>query len=210
MAPVGGRPFLEHLMAYWINQGIKRFTLSVGYLAETVHRHFGESFMGCPVRYVVESEPLGTGGALRRVVSGTEWVGENVVVLNGDTWYEVDLDELAQANDRANAAITLALREIDGSDRYAGVEMDAGGMITAFGVAKNTKCLINGGCYIFRHSAVSKLLSPFPEKFSFEADLLPVAAEARAVAGCVQDKTFLDIGGPSDYHRAPAVLPVAP
>jgi D-glycero-alpha-D-manno-heptose 1-phosphate guanylyltransferase len=64
MAPVGGRPFLELLLQYWIGQGVHRFVLSIGYLAEKISAHFGAAWGGAEIAYARETEPLGTGGGL--------------------------------------------------------------------------------------------------------------------------------------------------
>ena len=64
MAPVNGRPFLEHQMDFYAAQGITHFVLSVGYLAEVITKHFGDTYRGCAIDYAVETTPLGTGGGL--------------------------------------------------------------------------------------------------------------------------------------------------
>ena len=68
LASVRGRPFLEYLLSYWINNNAYRFILSVGYKHQQIMNHFGSSFNGIPVTYVIEDEPLGTGGALLKVL----------------------------------------------------------------------------------------------------------------------------------------------
>src|SRR5207237_2019404 len=64
MAPVGGRPFLERLLDYWIGQGVRRAVLAVGYLHDMIRGHFGDEYRGCAIAYSIEEQPLGTGGAL--------------------------------------------------------------------------------------------------------------------------------------------------
>ena len=64
MAPVRGRPFLEHLLDYWLHQGVNHFVLSVGYLHELIIDHMGSNYKGAMIEYVIEESPLGTGGGL--------------------------------------------------------------------------------------------------------------------------------------------------
>ena len=64
MAPVAGRPFLEHVLRGLAAQGVPRVVLSVGYLHEQIVAHFGPHFEGMAVDYEIESSPLGTGGAI--------------------------------------------------------------------------------------------------------------------------------------------------
>ena len=66
MAPVSGRPFLEIVLAGLSGKGFRRLVLSLGYMAETVVRHFGDRFAQMDLVYEIEDRPLGTGGALRR------------------------------------------------------------------------------------------------------------------------------------------------
>jgi len=91
MVIINGRPFLEYQMEYWINQGITRFILSVGYLKDLIINHFGDSFNGASIEYVVEPKPLGTGGGMLLAAKN---ITEIFIVLNGDTYIEVDLNSL--------------------------------------------------------------------------------------------------------------------
>jgi len=92
MAPVQGRPFLERLLDYWIGQGVQRAVLAVGYMHETVRKHFGEQYRNCAIDYSVEQQPLGTGGALVQTLPLVQ--GKTFLVLNGDTYFAVPLAKL--------------------------------------------------------------------------------------------------------------------
>ncbi len=209
LAPVRGRPFLEHLLMYWKKQGIRDFTLSVGYLADQIKNHFRDDYAGCTVKYAVEPQPLGTGGALRLALSGAAHCKSHILVINGDTWYEVSLKDLSDFHSAREATISIALRQVPNSDRYAGVDLDSNGWIRRFGVTSTGSCLINGGCYMVDREKMQNELAGFPSKFSFESDYLPLAAEGRRAAGIIQNKTFLDIGVPTDYYTAPEVIPAS-
>ena len=91
MAPINNRPFVEYQMDYWINQGITQFILSVGYLKDVIINHFGNSYKGISIEYVEESSPLGTGGGL---LFAAKNLHETFVVLNGDTFFEVNINSL--------------------------------------------------------------------------------------------------------------------
>src|SRR5438067_6674889 len=95
MAPIRGRPFLEYLFDHWIDQGIRRFTLSVGYRHEVIVDHFGKAYHGATIRYAVERSPLGTGGALLGTLA-TFSVEAPVLLLNGDTYFAVDVKRLSE------------------------------------------------------------------------------------------------------------------
>ena len=63
MVPFHNRPFLEHQMDYWIEQGIARFILSVGYLKYIIINHFGNSYKDVSIDNAIETSPLGTEGS---------------------------------------------------------------------------------------------------------------------------------------------------
>src|ERR1700730_16877403 len=90
LAPVGGRPFLEHQMAYWISQGVNRFILSVGYKAEMIIGSVGAQFCDAEVVYAIEDQPLGTGGALLHAKQQLK-LNEPFLVVNGDTFFYMPL-----------------------------------------------------------------------------------------------------------------------
>ncbi|WP_157844846.1 sugar phosphate nucleotidyltransferase [Methylocucumis oryzae] len=104
MASVSGRPFLEHLMDYWFAQGVTRFILSVGYQSDIITTHFGAHYRHARIDYAIESEPLGTGGGLFYAL---QEVDETVLVLNGDTFFSVALDELADFHKNHDSSWTF-------------------------------------------------------------------------------------------------------
>lgn len=208
MAPVNGRPFLEHLMDYWIGQGIQRFILSVGYLADKIESHFGYLYRGCEIRYVHENVPLGTGGGLRHALLKIPFETENsnILVLNGDTWYEVKLQKLVKDARAENKPITMALKPKSNNERYAGVTTDERGNVTQFGISSGEKIHINGGCYLLKALFVKCELQHLPNKFSLEMDFLEPMTRSGRVMSSIQDVTFLDIGLPADYAIAKDIL----
>ena len=68
MAPINGRPFLEILVDYLNGQGVTTVVLSVGHKRETIQTHFGSRWRGLEIRYCIEEQPLGTGGALKKAM----------------------------------------------------------------------------------------------------------------------------------------------
>lgn len=109
MAPIAGRPFLEYLFDYWIDQGIERFVLSVGYRHEAIVEHFGDGYRGATLHYAREPRPLGTGGGLLMALEHLTEADENFLLLNGDTWFTLDLATLQQYAEQHHADCCLAL-----------------------------------------------------------------------------------------------------
>lgn len=203
MAPVHNRPFLEYILMWLREYKVTKLILSTGYMAEMVRSYFGDNFRGIPVEYSYECEPLGTGGGMLRALNRT--TGENVAVINGDTWFPVDLDILLAKHLSLDGGITLALKLITESDRYGSVMMDKDGTIKKF-LEKQylLEGYINGGIYMLRKSYVLGL--DLPDKCSFETDVLEQEATSGMIKGIVFGDPFLDIGIPEDYGKAELVL----
>ncbi len=210
MAPVAGRPFLEHLLGAWIAQGVGNFVLSVGYRAEAITAHFGESWGGARIRYAVEERPLGTGGALRL---GSRLVppGAPFLAMNGDTFLEASLAELEAFHRARGAELSLALAPHPGAARFDGVDLDPAFRVASLrGRAPQGGGWINGGLYLFGSAAPLEELGPGP--CSFENDVLPAwIAAGRPLYGCPMRGRFIDIGVVEDYRTAQTLFgPSAP
>ena len=208
MAPVAGRPFLELLIDYWIEQGIQHFVLSVGYMADRIEEHFGNVYRGKRVSYIYEKTPLGTGGGVRQALLSTKWEKSHLLLVNGDTWYEASLSQLVTDASASIKPITMALKPMSANDRYGGVVINTLNCVIEFDTKNNGQCLVNGGCYLLDIDAVSQCLALYPEHFSLEQDFLVSQAREGNVAASIQDKTFLDIGIPADYATASQVVGV--
>jgi D-glycero-alpha-D-manno-heptose 1-phosphate guanylyltransferase len=211
MAPVGGRPFLELLMDYHREQGIRRFILSTGWKADCVIEHFGAVFRGAAVDYVREERPLGTGGGLALVLKRMPELDGRALLLNGDTWLTFSLPRLvADAADRLPA--TMVLVELAAAGRYGEVDTDDRGRVRRFGPRTSTAglcpkknagpVLVNAGCCLLELDALRRILMGFPPRFSLEQDLFAPLAERGLLQGSIhKEAEFLDIGVPDDYLR---------
>lgn len=202
LAPVRGRPFLEWLLDYWLARGVGRFVFSVGYRAEQIRGHFGNEYRGAQLDYVCEEEPLGTGGAVARVLSTISWQKKHFLLLNGDTWLTADPEALAEAADRLQTPVSLVLVEVPDNRRYGAVDADEAGRVKCFGPpTPGRPAWINAGCTLVDAAETRRLLSGFPPRFSLESDFLPGLAERGFLGANRQTAEFIDIGVPDDYHR---------
>lgn len=206
MAPVSGRPFLEHQMDYWIDQGVSQFVVSVGYMKEAITDYFGSSYRTTPLTYAIEEEPLGTGGGLLLAAQGLR---DPFLVLNGDTFFEVDLTELLKFHVERSSEWTFSLFRANEADRYMGMEVKADGEIGSLkSGAGEPGRLANGGVYLVNPSVLAKTKFVPGSKFSLEDDLLPAfVTQGGKLYGLEFAGSFIDIGVPDDYYRATDVLP---
>jgi len=206
MAPVAGVPFLQHLLRYLEEQGATRVILSLGH----GHRHIldwldAERRTRLEVLWVIEEEPLGTGGGIRLALEAAR--EEVVFILNGDTFFDVPLASLgALLRENSTAETALALKPMRDYDRYGTVVLEeTTRVVNRFEEkAPRAEGLINGGAYAVRRETF--LAHPFPQKFSFEKEYLEAVVETGVLRGLPCGGYFIDIGIPGDYERAQTEL----
>lgn len=196
LAPIRDLPFLAYLFHYLHQEGISRIILSLGYKHELVEEWLLTYPSPVPTDVVVENEPLGTGGGLKFALQkATE---ENVLVVNGDTLFSLNVSELSKVHQANDCSVTLGLKPMQKFDRYGTVDFD-GEHITAF--REKQYCaegLINGGVFILNKDALNMM----PAKFSMEQDFLSIEVNKKNVGGYIEDAYFIDIGIPTDYEKA--------
>lgn len=201
MAPVAGRPFLCYVLDELERQGYGHVVLATGYMHDVVEHHFGNRYRSLAIDYARELQPLGTGGA---IVNGLQHcTEERVTVLNGDTLFRIDHDELAVLGN--DCRLALVLRHVPDAGRYGAVEVDGTGRVVAFREKDPAadSGLINGGIYRMHRSLLADRSVGVP--FSFEKEILQPLRER--FAAYVSDGYFIDIGVPDDYVRAQTELP---
>ncbi|MGC4079340.1 MAG: nucleotidyltransferase family protein [Rubrivivax sp.] len=199
MAEVAGKPFLFYLLDYLVTQKCTRVILSLGYMHEVITGHPGLKTFPLIIDFVIEEQPLGTGGGIRLAMN--EAREANVAVINGDTMFQVDFAEMLRLHETRHADVTLALKPMEDFDRYGAVTIDDQQLITAFHEkAFRASGLINGGVYIIKRT--SFLAKTKDEIFSFEKEYLEPAVPLRRLAGYRADTYFIDIGIPSDFEKA--------
>ena len=211
LADVAGLPFLAHLLDRLAAQGAQRIVLSAGYRADQIVAFLNAApAPGLDVTLVAETEPLGTGGALRFARDASRLVGP-FLALNGDTFFSGDLAHLASA--RGDAPVALAVVRVPDVRRYGSVQFDeaagaAGAPVTAFEEKGRTGSgWINAGAYALSADSLDVLAPGQPASFEREV-LVGLTGQARAVP--YPAATFLDIGTPDDYARAARFLTAAP
>lgn len=207
MAPIAGRPFLEYLMDYWIGQGIERFVLSVGYRHEVIQDHFGSTYRGARLDYAVEDTPMGTGGGV--LLAAARLRGDSpFLLLNGDTYFAVELAQLERFAVEHEADWCFSLFRANEAGRYMGMNIGTDGRVLALKSNDDQiGRLANGGVYrVHPRALVDHPFTP-GRKVSLEDDLFASAmARGQALFGLECSGAFIDIGIPSDYHRADHVL----
>jgi D-glycero-alpha-D-manno-heptose 1-phosphate guanylyltransferase len=202
MAPVQGRPFLGFVLDQLVDAGFKTAILAVGYRHEAIHAYFGTDYRSLALRYSVEREPLGTGGAIRLACAQSR--NRNIFVLNGDTYVELDFRAMLDAHVCRSAQLTMAVCQVADVARY-GALLVSNGIVRGF----REKGLsgpgwINAGVYVLGPA----LRNRFPPHgaFSFEENVLAPEVESIRPLAFSAAAPFVDIGVPDDYARAQLLL----
>ncbi|EPN4754006.1 D-glycero-D-manno-heptose 1-phosphate guanosyltransferase [Campylobacter jejuni] len=192
MAPINDKPFLEFIFEYLKKQGIKEVILAVSYKYEVIQEYFKDEFLGIKIKYSIEKEPLGTGGAIKEAL---KFIKNEAYVLNGDTFFDIDLSKLKLNRSK----ICLALKQMNDFDRYGMINIDKHGLVISFEEKVFKKQgLINGGIYLLTKDIFNDFA--LQEKFSFEEFLQENYKKLKARA-CIFDDYFIDIGVPEDYYN---------
>ena len=204
MAPINNIPFLEYILNYLSSFNILTVHLAVGYKKELIINYFGHQFKSISLNYVLEEDPLGTGGAIKKALLETK--SSNILILNGDTFFQLGIEELGNFHLLNNSDVTIALKPMIKFDRYGTVLCNNESRVINFSEKQFCdKGLINGGVYVLKSDIFDKL--QLPDQFSLEKDFFEKYYTEKKMLGFISDTYFIDIGIPSDYEKAKLTLP---
>ena len=154
------------------------------------------------IKYALEKEPLGTGGAIRNAAQLLE-TQESIVILNGDVLSSHDLAEQIKQHEANDADVTLHLTQVEDARAFGCVPTDADGRVTAFleKMDQPVTNQINAGCYVFNPRVLSSI--PLATVVSIERETFPqlVTSGAR-IYGYLENAYWLDIGTPKALLKA--------
>lgn len=217
MLPVAGVPFTVHQITRARDAGVTRIVLATSYRADVFREFMDEADLGIEVVIATESEPLGTGGAIRHALPFLESSGdEPVLIFNGDVLTGLDIRALVDHHVRTSSDVTLYLTPVDDPRAYGLVPTDHTGRVTAFLEKPTTDeeivtNNINAGCYVFRRSLIDTI--PAGRPVSVERETFPgLLAGQSLVTGVVDSGYWLDLGTPLSFVQGSCdlVLGAAP
>lgn len=201
MAPINAIPFLNYMFDYLKFYNIEHVVLSTGYLSEKVSEYYKEEFNGIKISYTKEKTPLGTGGGIRLAMLKCET--KNVLVLNGDSFFDVNLNKYFNQHSTFHSDCTLALRKVDNAARYGTIQLGNMNVIKKFKEKDSVEKegLINGGVYIL-NKELFLTKTTANSSFSIEKDFYETKINELTIFGFEYDGYFIDIGIPEDYTKA--------
>ena len=200
LAPVGDAPFLQLLVKQLCSQGIRRLVMCTGHLADQVEKEFSDGHKwDVAITYSRESHPLGTAGAVKLAERHLPEVSD-FLVMNGDSFLELDFRELIRFHQEHNGLVSMAVRRVPDATRYGTVQLDDHNRVVGFREKMGVPVsgIVNGGVYMFKRA----VLQHIPDgPASLEKDVFPLLLE-HGVYALEQEGLFIDIGTPEDYARA--------
>ena len=203
MLTVAGVPVTEHQLAMAKAAGITEIVLATSYLSEVFIPYFGDgSKWGMKIKYAVEKEPLGTGGAIRNAAKLLD-TNESVVILNGDVLSSHKLSEQIRQHEAHDADVTLHLTQVEDARAFGCVPTDSDGRVSAFLEKMENPITnqINAGCYVFNPRVISTI--PLDTVVSVERETFPqLVAKSAKVFGYLENAYWLDIGTPRALLKA--------
>ena len=201
MASIAGRPFLEILLSMLARKGFTRVVLSLGFMADNIIEHFGDNYLGMALVHEVESQPLGTGGAIRAALACC--VTDHIFVFNGDTYLDLEVDELEHLW-QAGRHPVIVVREVPDTARFGSVELYEGRINAFLEKGGAGPGLINAGCYVLPKNALNDF--PLGQPFSLETEFFIKQLQRIRFDGFITHGRFIDIGVPDDYALAQTAL----
>ena len=198
LAPVGRRPFIDIQIDALLAAGIDDVILSLGYGADTVVQALAATAAARPVRYVIEPNLLGTGGAIAHVMDTLKL--DETLVANGDTYLSGDIGGMLAPLRRAQGELfRIAVVHVSERSRFGGVQVGANGQVEGFiDKGRQGPGVINAGLYRLCREAMPGKRSG---AYSLETEVLPALVAMGAVTALAVHGSFTDIGVPADYFQ---------
>ncbi|ODS37789.1 MAG: hypothetical protein A7316_01550 [Candidatus Altiarchaeales archaeon WOR_SM1_86-2] len=194
MVPIDEKPFMKYIISFLKKQNIREIVMSVGYLRENIIKYFGDGkSFGIRVEYAVEDELRGTAGAIK---NAENFIDDRFLVLNGDTFFSLNLMDFKKFHMEKNAMCTIALTKLNSADRYGTIDVRRSGEIMGFFEKKMSgKSIINAGFYLFE----LEMFDHLPKKGSLETDVFPLLVGK--IYGYISKGYFIDIGTHESYDK---------
>jgi NDP-sugar pyrophosphorylase family protein len=199
LAPVNDRPFVAYLLDQLAEANLDHVVLCTGYGAEQVRSALGDHYRSLEIEYSQEPAALGTAGALQFAVP--HFRSDTVLVLNGDSHCDVNLNAFVDWHRQRQANASIVLTEVDDAGRFGSVETNPAGTIVKFGEKLTTQASgwVNAGIYLIARQLIEEI--PQARAVSLERDVFPTWI-GRGFCGYRHDGVFLDIGTPESYAQA--------
>ena len=198
--PVLNAPFLEHVIHHLSRHQVKDIILAQGHLVQPIEGYLGDgSHFGVRLCYVIEDTPLGTAGAVKNVA---RYLAETFLVLNGDTFTDLDITAMIGFHRERKAKATIAIARVDDPTSYGLIETDTEGSVTRFlekpSRSEVTTNTVNVGTYVLEPDVLTQI--PPQTEVSIEREVFPqLLAQGKPICAYSASAYWIDIGTPEKY-----------
>ncbi len=197
MVRVAGRPILERLVLHLVGSGIRRIYLSISYLGHLIENHFGggERF-GCEIRYLRETHPLGTGGALSLLPESPQ---HPLLVLNGDLLTQADLGAMLEFHEHNLCMATVAVKRYSHRVPFGCLELQ-GTRVVGIEEKPILTRVVNAGIYVLGPELVASI--PRDQELPMTTLLEQALVDSCTVGAFEICDDWLDVGTPEQLRVA--------
>ena len=200
LLPIRGKPIIEHVIRNLKKHGITNIIISIGYKAEQVQEYFGDgSSLGISISYAIETEPLGTGGAVKLASKN---LTNPFFLVWGDNLMDINCSRMEQEFLSAGTPLIMALTPREDVENFGVAKLEGKKIITFVEKPKREEApsrLINAGAFIIDPSCLSLL----PEgKSSIEKDCFEKLAPQGKIAAFIHHGQWFPTDTLEKYHRA--------
>lgn len=194
---VGNKPVLETILLNFIEQGFYRFYISINYLGDQIRQYFQDgSAFGCEIRYLEETQRLGTAGALGLI---QESLSFPLIVMNGDIMSKVNFQQLLKFHEESQASGTMCVREYDFQVPYGVIQLKDH-QIQSIEEKPVQRFFVNAGIYVLNGHVLEYL--PKNQYFDMPHLFHQLAEHGQTTSAFPLREYWIDIGQMDDFHRA--------
>jgi len=204
MAPVAGKPIIQHIFELLAEAEFEDIYVNVHYLADALLETYrsATNVNGARIHMTREDKLMRTAGSVKRIAERFE---ETFVVIMGDALTDVDVREVVCFHKERGALATLALRRVADTSHFGVVELDYEQNVVGFqekpDPSEAMSDLANTGIYVLEPEALGYI--PEGTFFDFAEDVFPRLLEAgEKIVGYEGDFYWSDIGNLDAYKAA--------
>lgn len=199
LAEVRKHPFLEYILRQLDQANFKNIVLCTGYSSDQVEKTFGGRYKNLRLYYSPEQMPLGTAGSLRKAFPLLN--SETILVMNGDSFCEVDFKKFWQFHLNKNSNVSLVLSSVPDITRFGTVKLGEDDNIVGFQEKKEVSGpgLVSAGIYLINKTLIAEI--PKDQEISLEKEVFPKWI-GKGFYGYRNNNSFIDIGTPESYDQA--------
>lgn len=197
LMPIGDLPVLEILIRRLRGHGIRRITLSIGYLGELIRAFCGDgSRWDVTIEYSYEEEPLGTAGPLSIL---PKW-GEPLLVVNGDLLTDLDFTEFLDSHLANGVEVTIGVYERRVQLEFGIIELSSTREVCNYIEKPQQTFFVSMGAYILGTRALDMI--PSRQRFNIPELIQRLVSKGERVHSFLHKGYWVDIGRIEDYQQA--------